>query len=126
MTQFYLVMGQYDMVAISEAPDDETAAKMSLGVAACGSVQTETLRAFSEAEYREITGSLALTDAAAQPSHSEANRGAQEIVSLAAGINSAAAHVTRHELSARQASWLEVLRVVPAERSAFNRLTGGR
>ena len=46
-------------------------------------------------------------------------------MSLAAGINSTAAHVTRQELSARQASWLEVLRVVPAERSAFNRLTGG-
>ena len=58
MTQFYLVMGQYDMVAISEAPDDETAAKMSLGVAASGSVQTETLRAFSEAEYRKIMAAL--------------------------------------------------------------------
>jgi uncharacterized protein with GYD domain len=58
MTQFYLVMGQYDMVAISEAPDDETAAKMSLSVAASGAVQTETLRAFSEAEYRKIMAAL--------------------------------------------------------------------
>lgn len=58
MTQFYLVMGQYDMVTISEAPDDETAAKMSLGAAASGTVQTETLRAFSEAEYRKIMAAL--------------------------------------------------------------------
>jgi uncharacterized protein with GYD domain len=58
MTQFYLVMGQYDMVAISEAPDDETAAKMSLSIAAAGAVQTETLRAFSEVEYRKIMTAL--------------------------------------------------------------------
>ena len=58
MTQFYLVMGQYDMVAISEAPDDETAAKMSLSIASAGAVQTETLRAFSEVEYRKIMTAL--------------------------------------------------------------------
>ena len=58
MTQFYLVMGQYDMVAISEAPDDETAARMSLSIAGSGAVQTETLRAFSEGEYRKIMASL--------------------------------------------------------------------
>ena len=58
MTQFYLVMGRYDMVAISEAPDDETAAKMSLSVAGAGAVQTETLRAFGEADYRKIIAAL--------------------------------------------------------------------
>jgi uncharacterized protein with GYD domain len=58
MTQFYLVMGRYDMVAISEAPDDETAAKMSLSVAGAGAVKTETLRAFGEAEYRKIVAAL--------------------------------------------------------------------
>ncbi len=30
LKEFYLVMGQYDMVVISEAPDDETAAKAAL------------------------------------------------------------------------------------------------
>jgi uncharacterized protein with GYD domain len=58
MTQFYLVMGQYDMVSIAEAPDDETASKMALAVAAAGGVRTETLRAFTEDEYRKIIAAL--------------------------------------------------------------------
>ncbi|MGH9161180.1 MAG: GYD domain-containing protein [Vicinamibacteraceae bacterium] len=58
MTQFYMVMGQYDMVAIAEAPDDETASRMVLATAAGGSVQTETLRAFTEDEYRKIVAGL--------------------------------------------------------------------
>jgi len=48
---FYLVTGQYDAVAISEAPNDETVAKLSLRTAAMGNVRTETLRAFNEEEY---------------------------------------------------------------------------
>jgi hypothetical protein len=47
-----------DMVIISEAPDDVTLAKATLSVASHGNVQTETLRAFSEKEYRGIIGSL--------------------------------------------------------------------
>ena len=58
MTQFYLVMGRYDMVAISEAPDDETAAKMTLSIAGSGAVKSETLRAFGEADYRKIIAAL--------------------------------------------------------------------
>jgi len=55
---FYLVTGQYDAVAISEAPDDATVAKLALGNASMGFVRTETLRAFTEDEYRKIAGSL--------------------------------------------------------------------
>jgi uncharacterized protein with GYD domain len=55
---FYLVTGQYDAVAISEAPDDATVAKLALGNASMGFVRTETLRAFTEDEYRKIVGSL--------------------------------------------------------------------
>jgi uncharacterized protein with GYD domain len=58
MTQFYMVMGQYDMVAIAEAPDDETASRMALTSAAGGNVRTETLRAFTEDEYRKILAAL--------------------------------------------------------------------
>lgn len=56
--QLYLVMGRYDAVVISEAPDDETAAKLALGTAIQGNVRTETLRAFSEAEFMKIVASL--------------------------------------------------------------------
>jgi uncharacterized protein with GYD domain len=55
---FYLVTGQYDAVVISEAPDDATVAKFALGNASMGFIRTETLRAFSEDEYRNIVGSL--------------------------------------------------------------------
>ena len=47
---FYLTMGRYDIVAISEAPDDAAAAKTALAIGAAGNVTTETLRAFTEDE----------------------------------------------------------------------------
>jgi len=55
---FYLVTGQYDAVAISEAPDDATVATLPLSTAAMGFVRTETLRAFTEDEYRTIVAAL--------------------------------------------------------------------
>jgi uncharacterized protein with GYD domain len=58
MKEFYMVMGQYDMVAIVEAPDDTTLAKAILATASQGSVTTETCRAFTESEYRGIVGAL--------------------------------------------------------------------
>ena len=58
MKEFYLVMGQYDMVVVSEAPDDEAASRVALTVGSAGSIRTETLRAFTEDEYRKIIGAL--------------------------------------------------------------------
>ncbi len=55
---FYLTMGRYDIVAIIEAPDDATAAKIALTVGSAGHISTETLRAFTEDEFREIVGGL--------------------------------------------------------------------
>ena len=55
---WYLTMGQYDAVLISEFPNDEAVAKFSLSVGALGNVTTETLRAFTEGEYRNIVGRL--------------------------------------------------------------------
>ena len=55
---FYLVMGQYDAVAISEMPNDEAVARVALANAAMGNVRTETSRAFTEDEYRKIIASL--------------------------------------------------------------------
>ena len=56
--EFYMVMGQYDAVIVSEAPDDTTYAKALLAIASAGKIQTETLRAFTEDEYRTIVSSL--------------------------------------------------------------------
>jgi uncharacterized protein with GYD domain len=55
---FYLTMGRYDIVTVSEAPDDAAAAKVALTVGSAGNVTTETLRAFTEDEYREIVAAL--------------------------------------------------------------------
>jgi uncharacterized protein with GYD domain len=54
----HLVTGPYDLVVITEGPDDETMAKLSLATGSQGGVRTETLRAFTESEYRKIIDSL--------------------------------------------------------------------
>ena len=54
----YVVMGQYDFVAIIEAPDEETAARMALALGAQGNVRSETMRAFTQDEYRRIIAAL--------------------------------------------------------------------
>jgi uncharacterized protein with GYD domain len=59
MKAFYMVMGQYDMLTVAEAPDDTAMAKANLAVASKGTIQTETLRAFTEDEYRKILSELA-------------------------------------------------------------------
>lgn len=51
---FYLVMGQYDYIVITEAPDDQIAARLILGTIAQGSVRTQTMRAFPREEFEEI------------------------------------------------------------------------
>lgn len=58
MIGFYLTMGRYDLIAISEMPDDKTAAKLALTLASQGNVSSETLRAYDEDEFREIIQSL--------------------------------------------------------------------
>jgi uncharacterized protein with GYD domain len=58
MTQFWMVTGQYDMIAILEAPDDIAFAKAILTSTSQGSFTTETCRAFTEDEYRKIIGGL--------------------------------------------------------------------
>jgi uncharacterized protein with GYD domain len=58
LNAFYLTMGQYDAVIISEAPNDETVAKLALAAAGRGNVRTETLRAFTEDEALRISEEL--------------------------------------------------------------------
>jgi uncharacterized protein with GYD domain len=58
MKQYFSVMGQYDAVVITEAPNDETVAKLALAVSSQGAIHTETLRAFTEDEFRKIIAAL--------------------------------------------------------------------
>lgn len=59
MKDFYMVTGRHDMIAVIEAPDDIALAKALLSTASQGSVTTETCRAFTESEYRQIIDGLA-------------------------------------------------------------------
>jgi len=56
--RFYLTMGRYDLVVIVDAPDPETVAKIILTTASRGAINTETLPAFTEEEYRKIISEL--------------------------------------------------------------------
>ena len=58
LKDFFMVTGQYDFVFIAEAPDDAAIAKAILSIGSKGAVQTETLRAFTESEYRSIVAGL--------------------------------------------------------------------
>jgi uncharacterized protein with GYD domain len=55
---YYMTMGERDMVAIYEAPDDAVAARFSLMIGRMGNVRTQTLKAFPEQAAREIIASL--------------------------------------------------------------------
>jgi uncharacterized protein with GYD domain len=50
----YLTMGEYDLVAISEGPNDEAVAAMLLAQGAMGNVRSTTLRAFTAEQFAEI------------------------------------------------------------------------
>lgn len=54
----YMVFGDWDMVAISEAPNDEAYARVMLAIAAQGEVRSQTLKAFNEEEFRRIVAGL--------------------------------------------------------------------
>lgn len=55
---FFVTMGRYDGLVIAEFPDDETAAQAVLTLASSGNVTTETLRAFTLDEFRDIVDAM--------------------------------------------------------------------
>lgn len=59
MTSIYWTLGQYDVVAIIDAPDDESATAFGLAIGAAGNVRTQTLRAFSKDDIDAILARLA-------------------------------------------------------------------
>jgi uncharacterized protein with GYD domain len=56
--QFYMVMGDHDMVAVLDAPNDDAIARFVLKLSMAGKVRTKTLKAFTEDQYRGILGAL--------------------------------------------------------------------
>ena len=51
-------MGAYDVVALFEAPDDETMTAFACKVSSLGNVKTETMRAFSKEEMEGILSKI--------------------------------------------------------------------
>ena len=58
LQDFYLTMGEFDAVALVDAPNDETVAKLSLINAANGRVRIRTMRAFTEEETVRLASEL--------------------------------------------------------------------
>jgi uncharacterized protein with GYD domain len=58
LTGFYLTIGEYDYIAIGEAPNDEVACTFLLGLGATGMLRTTTLKAFTLDEFTKVVKKL--------------------------------------------------------------------
>lgn len=54
LKSIYWTIGPYDIVVVSEAPDDESATAFALTLGAQGNVRTTTMRAFDAGEMKGI------------------------------------------------------------------------
>jgi uncharacterized protein with GYD domain len=54
LNQIFWTMGEYDVVGVLEAPDDESATAFALALSSQGNVRTSTMRAFDAGEMRQI------------------------------------------------------------------------
>ncbi|SCE87050.1 Uncharacterized protein, contains GYD domain [Micromonospora viridifaciens] len=59
LLKIYWTVGPYDLVAIIEAPDEETATAALLHLGGAGNVRTTTLRAFGREEMDRIIAKAA-------------------------------------------------------------------
>ena len=55
---FYFTMGKYDIVTVIDAPSDEALTNIILNTGSKGSVRSETLKAYSEQEFRNILAKM--------------------------------------------------------------------
>ena len=58
MPHIYLTMGQYDLVAIIEAPSDQDCMSIALGLSSLGNVRSTTLKAFSEEDLTNVVENI--------------------------------------------------------------------
>jgi uncharacterized protein with GYD domain len=58
MIGFYVVMGEYDYVAVGEAPSDEVAMTFALALSSLGNVRTMGLKAFTREEFAAMVKKL--------------------------------------------------------------------
>ena len=58
LRSWHVTMGQYDIVVVFDAPNDETVAKVALLLGLQGNVRTQSMRAFSLEEFKKVVSSL--------------------------------------------------------------------
>ncbi|MDQ3513457.1 MAG: GYD domain-containing protein [Chloroflexota bacterium] len=58
MHTLYWTQGRYDLIAVTDAPDDATVAAVALRIGMSGNVRTEVLRAFDAEEMGQIITKL--------------------------------------------------------------------
>jgi len=54
IASIWWTIGPYDLVAVTEFPDDESATAFSLALGAAGNIRTTTMRAFGAADVSAI------------------------------------------------------------------------
>jgi uncharacterized protein with GYD domain len=55
---WHLTLGRYDFVVITEVPDAKTGTAVLLAVAAQGNSRTESMRALTEEEFKDVIASM--------------------------------------------------------------------
>jgi uncharacterized protein with GYD domain len=58
MVAWYLTLGRYDFLLITEVPNAKVGTAVLLATGAQGNVTTETLHALTEAEFKAVVSSL--------------------------------------------------------------------
>jgi len=51
-------LGDYDLLAITDAPDEKTATALALALSSLGNVKAQTVRAFNASEMSEILAKI--------------------------------------------------------------------
>ena len=54
----WVTMGEYDLVVVSDAPNDEAVAVFAFTLGRLGNVTSQTMRALSEAEFAQVVSKL--------------------------------------------------------------------
>jgi uncharacterized protein with GYD domain len=58
MKEMYWTIGQYDVVTILDAPNEESFMAFGFALGSAGNIRTQTLRAFNKSEVGEVLGKL--------------------------------------------------------------------
>ena len=56
--EVFYTMGEYDLVAMAEMPNDEATMRFLLEIGSLGNVRTKTLKAWTETEAAKLIGQL--------------------------------------------------------------------